>query len=101
MTLQELLDRCKCGVFLEVNRHRDYYQTAEEALKECDDDRECPPEIEPDVRAEMIRLNTIVRLQFYPNTPISSYEIYHYTVDGALADAALCFASDAGGVNKV
>lgn len=95
MTLQELLDRCKAGVYLTVNQHRDYYQTAEVYLAE-QDQNECPPQIEPAVRAEMIRLNTIVCLQFYPYTPIGSYEVYHYTVEGALADAALCFADDRG-----
>lgn len=85
--LKELLVRCKCGVFLTVNEHRDYYYTAAQALDEAKGD-ECPPEIEPEVEATMIETDTIVRLQFYPNTPIGSYEIWHYDIDAAL-DAAL------------
>ncbi len=90
--LQKLLDKCKCGVHLTVNQHRDYYQTAEEALKEKEG-YECPPEIEPEVRAAMIDKNVIIDLQFYPHTPIGSYSIYHYDLDMALDEALECFDS--------
>lgn len=91
--LKELLARCKCGVFLTVNEHRDYYNTAAQALDEAKG-HECPPEIEPDVEARMVETNTIVRLQFYPDTPIGSYEIWHYDIDAALDMALNCFAPD-------
>ncbi len=84
--LKKLLDACKCGVFLTVNQHRDYYQTAEESLLEAQG-HECPPEIPNDVREIMEKTNTIVELQFYPNTPIGSYCIYHYDVELALDEA--------------
>lgn len=90
--LQKLLDKCKCGVHLTVNQHRGYYQTAEEALKEKEG-YECPPEIEPEVRAAMIEKNTIIDLQFYPDTPIGSYSIYHYDLDMALDEALACLGS--------
>ena len=85
--LKTLLARCKCGLFLTVNEHRDSYDSAEETL---DDARgyECPPNISDDVRAVMIETDTIIRLQFYPDTPISSYEVWHHDLDAAL-DAAL------------
>ena len=89
--LKELLARCKCGVFLTVNEHRDYYNTAAEALDEAKG-RECPPEIEPSVEARMIETNTIVCLQFYPDTPIGSYQIWHYDIDAALDEALACLA---------
>lgn len=87
--LKQLLARCKCGVFLTVNEHRDYYQTAEYALTEKDG-YECPPDIAPDVRTEMIRTDTIIQLQFYPDTPIGSYDVYHHDLDAALDDALAC-----------
>jgi len=90
--LQKLLDRCKCGVHLTVNQHRDYYQTAEEALKEKDC-YECPPKIEPEVRQAMIDKNIIIDLQFYPDTPIGSYSIYHYDLEAALDEALDCLGS--------
>jgi len=90
--LQNLLDKSKCGVYLIVNQHRDCYQTAEEALKEKEG-YECPPEINPEVRKAMIDKNIIIDLQFYPDTPIGSYSIYHYDLDMALDEALACFGS--------
>ena len=81
--LKELLARCKCGVFLTVNEHRGYYNTAAKALEEAKG-HECPPEIAPDVEAKMIETDTIVVLQFYPDTPIGSYQVWHHDLDAAL-----------------
>ena len=85
--LQRLLERCKCGVFLTVNEHRDYYETAEHRLADNYDSNECPPDIDPAVRAKMIETDTIVDLQFYPDTPVGSYSILHYDLDAALTMA--------------
>src|SRR4051794_15128640 len=64
-SLQGLLDRCKCGVFLTVNEHRDYYQTAEKRLEEIRKwDEDGINEIPADVKAKMIAMNTVVELQF-------------------------------------
>lgn len=90
--LQKLLGKCKCGFHLTVNQHRDYYQTAEEALKEKEG-YECPPEIEPEVRQAMIDKNIIVDLQVYPDTPIGSYNIYHYDLEAAIDEALECLDS--------
>jgi hypothetical protein len=87
--LKELIARCKCGVFLTVNEHRDYYKTVAEILDDAMD-FECPPEIAPDVEEKMIETDTIVRLHFYPDTPIGSYEIWHYDIDSALDEALAC-----------
>ncbi len=92
--LMELLGRCKCGVYLTVNEHRDYYQTAAQALVEADR-FECPPQIAPDVKAQMIETNTIVRLQFYPDTPIGFYSIWHHDLDAALDAALACLTHNA------
>ena len=88
--LKELMSRCKCGVHIEINHHRDYYQSAADWIE----DRkgfECPPEIEPDVRAKIIETDTIIDIQFYPDTPIGSYEIVHYDLDAALDECLACF----------
>lgn len=88
--LKELLSRCKCGVYVEVNEHRDVYESAEQRL--ANEERE----IDADVRAKMIELNTIVRIQFYPNTPVGFYVIHHYDLEAALDQALACFQDQPG-----
>jgi hypothetical protein len=87
--LQQLLSRCKGGVYLIVNEHRDCYTSAEDQLKEIDL-MECPPDIDDAVRAKIIETNTIIDLQFYPDTPIGSYSIIHHDLDTALDMALEC-----------
>ena len=75
--LRKIMARCKAGVYLTVNQHRDYYQSAEDRIKEVES-YECPPEIPESVRKKMIETNTVICLQCYPDTPIGFYVIYHY-----------------------
>lgn len=88
--LKELLSRCKCGVFITVNQHRDYYQFVTQKLEEIDC-LEDPPDISKEVRAKMIEADTIIEIQFYPDTPIGSYSVYHWDLDMALDEALECF----------
>ena len=83
---KQILNNCKCGIYLTINQHRDYYQSATERLDGLDC-TECPPSLDPKVRQKMIETDTIVELQFYPDTPIGSYCIYHYDLDEALNEA--------------
>lgn len=91
--LKQLLSLCKCGVFVTVNEHRDYYDPADKHIEEAMGN-ECPPEIADDVRAQMIALNTIVKIQFYPVTPIGSYEVWHYDLEAALDECLGCFPAN-------
>ena len=79
--LSLLLNRCKCGVFISVNEHRDYYQSVEEFLN---DHRLEPEDIEEDIKKKMTELNTMVEIHFYPDTPIGFYEVYHFDINEAL-----------------
>jgi len=88
--LKQLLNRCKCGVHIEVNVHRDYYQTAAEALEQKKFIQSEPPEIAPEIRAKMIELDTIIEIHFYPDTPVGFYEVYHHDLDAALTEALAC-----------
>jgi hypothetical protein len=92
--LKKLLLLCKCGVYVEVNKHRDYYETAEEELNGLAK-QECPPEIGDETRKKMIETNTIINIHFYPRTPISFYSVYHYDLDKALDEALACLQGDA------
>jgi hypothetical protein len=84
--LKLLLARCRCGVFLQVNQHRDFDQTAEQALEEMNE-QECPPDLSDDVRGGILATDTIIELQFYPDTPIGFHKIVHFDLDAALDQA--------------
>lgn len=81
--LHQLLTRCKCGVYLTVNEHRDYYETPAERL-DWYARLECPPHIDADVRAGILATGNIVDLQFYPYAPTGSHHLVHYDLDEVL-----------------
>lgn len=83
--LEQLIDKCKASVNLTINLHKDYYETVEERLKSFDP--EDIADISEDVRKKMIDMDRIVELQFYPDTPIGSYVVYHWSVDAAIDEA--------------
>ena len=91
--LSRILGLCKCGVRLSVNIHRDLYQSAEYFLRVEEDD-ECPPEIDSDVRRVMIETDTVLNLHFYPTTPVGYYSIWHYDLDHLLDEALECIEAD-------
>ena len=97
--LQELISRCKCSVTVSVNDHRDYYRSVSEALIELDI---CMQgiEINEDVRAKMIELDTIIEVRFYPDTPISFYLVYHFDLELALDEALACLGEKDGRKDK-
>lgn len=82
--LRQLMDRCKCGISIEINEHRVYYDSAEERLRQYDEDHECPPEISDAVRSGILLTGNIVDVQCYPDTPVGSYQIVHFDLDTAL-----------------
>lgn len=81
--LKELIKKTKCSVSIDINNHRDYYETIEQHIEP--EDRK---DISDDIWSKMIQLDTCVRLQVYPNTPIGFYVIHHYDVEMAI-DTAL------------
>lgn len=84
--LNKIIERCKCGVYLNINTHKDVYQTTEEAIEEIQYrmvDSGCDP-LDDYLVNRMIHHDIIINLQFYPNTPISSYGLYHYDLDEIL-----------------
>lgn len=90
--LSALLARCKCGVHLTVNQHRDYYESVVAKLAGDEDAKF----LEPEVMAQMVATDTVVDLQFYPDTPIGSYRILHHSIEAALDVALACLARGEG-----
>lgn len=81
--LKELCDRCKCSAYVTVNEHRTRHQTAQQYIDEALNEPE-PLEIDPDMRLEMIRRDSVVRCQFYPRTSVGFDEVWHYDVDACI-----------------
>ena len=72
--MQELIKNCKCSISLEINKHKDYYQTTKQAIDEINLIKENTIDIEMEKR--MIEDDTIIILQYYPETPIGFRVIY-------------------------
>ena len=90
--LEEIMSRCKCSVCLEVNEHRDIYQTAEEYLTEQSEnmDTEMWEWVigSEEIKQKMIETDTVIYIRFYPKTPNGFYAFYHYDLD-ILLDSAI------------
>jgi (2Fe-2S) ferredoxin len=92
--LNQLLSRCKFGVYVEINAHRDYYQSVDEAIKEkIANEIITPDDLSEEIKQKMIELDTMIYLQFYPDTPNGFFKIRHYDFDLAI-EAALKLLTD-------
>lgn len=89
--LDELTQRCKGSVTIEFNEHRSCYQTVEMYMEEemCGEkNSDSISELNcQEILQEMIKRDTVVKLQFYPSTPIGFYRITHYSLKEALKEA--------------
>jgi hypothetical protein len=73
MTAEPLFPRHKCGLFLTHNEHRDFYQTAAEAIAEYEANEGSDCWASEDEKKRAIATDEIWRLQWYPETPVSCY----------------------------
>lgn len=91
--LKLFLAACKCGVSVNMNEHREVYETAAQRIAEAAG-YECPPEIADAVRDRMIETDTIITIHFYPKHPVTFYEVWHYDLDAALDEAIECLRQE-------
>lgn len=84
--LKTLIERCNCGVYLTINDHRTVYQSIDEALENM---ALCGFDIAPKIKEKIIETDTLIDLQFYPDTPVGSFKIIHYDLDAALEEALI------------
>lgn len=78
----------KCSLELTHNKHRDYYQTAAEAIAERES-HGCPPDWkDEEAKQRAIATDEIWELHWYPDTPIGFHAIYAPTLEELLAFAA-------------
>jgi len=85
--LQEL--NSMCHLFsIEVNEHRLYYESVEEYFKDLPN-KEDLKYIEKSVYEQMINQDTIIKVDIYPEHPVTFYTVYHYDIESALKEAYL------------
>jgi len=75
-----LLERCKASVSISVNDHRDYHESIHQHLESQIE----KGEIDKQVLEEMVKRDSLVKVQAYPDTPVGFYSEYHYDLDAAL-----------------
>jgi ferritin-like protein len=83
--LEFIASRCQCEVSVEINSHRNFCESVLDYLRGPDDSTD---DIAPDVLNEMVARNSLVVVQFYPDTPIGFYAVRHYDLKAALQIAA-------------
>ncbi|MCP5028567.1 MAG: hypothetical protein GY929_20005 [Actinomycetia bacterium] len=81
--LAAIVNRCKASVSVEFNDHTINYQTVAEQLADPFYDGQFDDTAD-DVKAEMAERNTMIAVRAYPDTPIGSYVIYHWSLHAAL-----------------
>ena len=82
-----LSSKCKGGIILTIDGHKGCCTTIDKYINTpefcgCKDG-----DIEDWIKDKIIELNTIVELQFYPDSPIGFYKIYHYDIEMAVDNA--------------
>lgn len=76
----------KCGLYLEHNVHRDYYETIEKAV--LDEDQNCGNSwVSPEEREKALLTGELWTLQWYPETPIGFHRLAASTLDTLLEAA--------------
>lgn len=83
--MEEIIQKCRCGVYLSVNQYRCYYQSIEDAVEE--EKERNGEDIDDELAARMIAEKSLISLQFYPDTPIGFYLVYGTTLDEVITKA--------------
>lgn len=80
--LKKLLSLCNNSVTIQINLHRDYYESVTDHIGPDD-----IGDIDAEILSKMVNTDTIVRIQVYPKTAIGFYVIYHYDIELAIQEA--------------
>lgn len=93
--LLQLINACKCSITLEINEHKNYHQGVKVYLEELESFSGESLQIEDKTMEKMVKLNTIILIQFYPETAftltnnfnisrIGFYRVFHYDLEMAI-----------------
>ena len=76
----------KCGLYLEHNRYKDYYDSIETAVQEIDE--ECHNAwINPQERQVCLDTGELWSLQWYPDTPVGFHRVVGASLEAVLLAA--------------
>ena len=83
--LKELISKCEAEVSITINEHKIYYRSVIDYFApELSINPQLLEEIGLDVYQKMVETNTIIKIQFYPDTPVGFYVVYHYDLEKAV-----------------
>ena len=85
-----LLPQHKYGLFLTHNEHRDYYEKAEDYIREGCERSSATVWKNDEAKQRAIETDEIWELQWYPNTPIAFYHVAAPTLAELLEWAKTC-----------
>jgi hypothetical protein len=78
-----------------VNQHRDVFDAVPKFLEDMET---CNPSalegLDAAIKQRMIDTDTIVEVQFYPDTPVGFYRVLHHDLNAALAEAVKLIEQD-------
>lgn len=78
--LRYLMSLVQCSMSIDLDQHKVFYQTVEDYFSEGHN-RDKPDE---EVFSTMVKLNTIVEIHVFPDTPVGSYLVCHYNLEDAV-----------------
>jgi hypothetical protein len=93
--VKKLMVGCKCGVYISVNEHKDYYESAKQYIAKAIENIYYPEDTDQITKDKMESMDSIVKIQFYPETPVGFYNVWSYSLDDAL-DSAISILESRG-----
>ena len=88
--IKKLQELNKCGLYIKINEHKDYYQSTEDAIKYLIHNEELDYKIDKEIIENMLKHDCIVNIIAYTRTPVSIYDLYHYDIDEAIKIILTC-----------
>ena len=90
--LGHLQSLCECGVSVNINEHKDIYESVDEYMVTYD--QACATNT--DILKKMIETDTIICVQAFPDYPSTSYACYHYDLEAAIEEVIKCIEKERG-----
>lgn len=89
--LLQLIEKTKGSVTIQINPHRDYYQTIRGYLEEQADGYLDEDDLPDDYQIEMEKRDSLIIIQWYPDTPNGFKTVAHYDLEKAIEKALSTF----------